>query len=54
MNKWEILSFMGGFMAAFFGTVALLVRHYQYEKPAVVEVACFVVGICLLCVWASL
>lgn len=54
MSKWEILAFMGGFMAAFFGTVALLVRHSQKEKPAVVEVVCFVLGIGLLCVWASL
>ena len=54
MSKWEILTFMMGSVSTIFGLIHLVTRNFENPKPKPVEVAGFVVGIALLCVWASI
>ena len=54
MTKWEILTFMMGGVSTFFGLVHLLTRNEANQKPTAIEIAGFVLGIALLCVWASI
>ena len=54
MSKWEILTFMMGNGFVIFGSVQLLCRKNAKKRPTFGEMACFAVGIALLCVWASI
>lgn len=54
MTKWEILTFMMGGVSIFFGFVQLAVRNFENQKPKPIEIAGFLLGIALLCVWASI